>query len=144
MARGSSLQRSRHGVKRIVLRASRANAIDHNARSTSDPLRPTIRDGQIAIERAAPSLVLLPAVSFPGGFRTPAAGVRGAAVIGRHPKSFTPADIRRATDQIQSHFSGEISARVSAREFLISVLVSAMTHAKASGISTRPSYIQVL
>jgi hypothetical protein len=39
MARGSSLLRSRHGVKRIVLRVSRANAIDHNARS-SDPLRP--------------------------------------------------------------------------------------------------------
>ena len=35
------------------------------------------------------------AVSSLGGFRTPAAGVRGIAVCGRHPKPFTGTDISR-------------------------------------------------
>ena len=41
--------------------------------------------------------VALPAVSFFGGFRTPAVGGRGLLGHGRHPKSFTLADQVRRT-----------------------------------------------
>jgi hypothetical protein len=34
-----------------------------------------------------------PAISSPGGLRTPAHGMRAAVIMGRHPKTFTTSDI---------------------------------------------------
>jgi hypothetical protein len=52
------------------------------------------------------------AVSFLGGFRTPAAQVRGTDVNGRHPKPFTKPDVRAAAKAILfDHLVGEAEQR---------------------------------
>ncbi len=48
---------------------------------------------QFSVTHAAPPDVSLAAVSSIGGLRTPAPGVRGATITGRHPKTFTGADL---------------------------------------------------
>jgi hypothetical protein len=53
------------------------------------------RGAQIPIAPAAPPYVPLSAVSSLGGFRTPAAVLRGTTFIGRHPKPFTDSEVGR-------------------------------------------------
>jgi hypothetical protein len=50
------------------------------------------RGAQFPVGSAARSYVPFPAVSFPGGFRTPAVGGRGFLSHDRHPKPFTQAE----------------------------------------------------
>ena len=59
------------------------------------------------------------AVSSPGGFRTPAAGVRGTAGRGRHPKPFTVRDAatcrRRRQVSPKAAMAARFQSRVTAR-----------------------------
>jgi len=45
--------------------------------------------------------VSLPAISSLGGFRTPATTARGTIASGRHPKTFTKAEVTRQDDANQ-------------------------------------------
>ena len=56
--------------------------------------------GKHDMAHAAPPDVSLAAVSSIEGFRTPALGVRGAVIMGRHPKTFTLTDIVRSVAHV--------------------------------------------
>ena len=63
--------------------------------------------GQIAIERAAPPLVSIPAVSFLGGFRTPATAMHGT--VRERPASETLHTIRHWTLRFARQFCAKVS-----------------------------------
>ena len=56
-------------------------------------LSPALAPTRLSVGRAG---VSLPAISSFGGFPTPAAGVSGIVVSGRHLKTFTEGDTDRA------------------------------------------------
>ena len=84
------------------LQNQKTKAINHyqSSRSiASGPVKHTSRRSQIPIAPAATPYVPTIAVSFLGGFRTPAAGVRPTAVRSRHPKPFTITTFRTSEKQ---------------------------------------------